>query len=510
LKTIEVKLDSGLVLAPYPLAGGVIVSLRSRLFLLLGSILLLLGGAQWRLVQVLTRDLTAELESVASKVGKEVAGFALRIQKGRDADPVSPAQMEKLMKEGKLPGMVTTKIIRSGPGKERSENEEEVRLSPGTPEGKEPHQRVIVKNLRVESGPASGADPVWTSHSILPGKPGDRLLFVAGPNFSTLIPIEEAGVKNAILRFQRNLFAGSVLILGIGFLAAAFVADRITSPVRELARAARQVENGAVGLQIRPQGGGEAREAVEAFNKMSARLQALEEQALEVRERQHLSELGEVARGLAHALRNPLHALSLSIDELASGTPEETAADELRETARRQIRNLDHSIRSFLAFANGGGGVEEEIDAVSLIQDVVLSSIQDARGRVSIRLDVPNGRIDLTAVPAELRAALQALLVNAVDASPDGSTIDVSVRSVGRRRVVFGIEDRGGGLPSEVRSRLFTPHLTTKSHGSGMGLFLTHRLAVTRYAGSLTLSDREGGGTVAALDVTDRTGGANE
>ena len=63
------------------------------------------------------------------------------------------------------------------------------------------------------------------------------------------------------------------------------------------------------------------------------------------------------------------------------------------------------------------------------------------------------------------------------------------------------VEDDGPGLPASVRERLFQPHVTTKSTGAGMGLFLAHRIATSRLGGSLQLDDREGGGTLAVLEL---------
>ena len=110
-------------------------------------------------------------------------------------------------------------------------------------------------------------------------------------------------------------------------------------------------------------------------------------------------------------------------------------------------------------------------------------------------------------VVPELHAALHALVVNAVEASPDGAEISVRVqaRDGGSARVT--VDDEGPGLPGEVRARLFTPHVTTKPSGSGMGLLLAHRIATTRYGGGLALEERLSRGTRAVLDLGPRTGG---
>jgi len=150
-----------------------------------------------------------------------------------------------------------------------------------------------------------------------------------------------------------------------------------------------------------------------------------------------------------------------------------------------------------------------------LAQDVALEALQDARGRVRLAVDADPATPAIAAVEPELRAVLQALLVNAVEASPEGGTVRIRVapagppqagpRQAGAERVRVEIEDEGPGLPPEVRGRLFTPHLTTKANGSGMGLFLAHRIASTRYGGTLELHEgHDGRGVRAVLELASR------
>jgi signal transduction histidine kinase len=264
------------------------------------------------------------------------------------------------------------------------------------------------------------------------------------------------------------------------------------------------VGEGGFGARVATKASGEVGEAIDAFNRMSTHLAELEKDSLLLKERQHLGELGDVARGLAHALRNPLHAIGLSVEELASRA-ESPEAVEIAESARRQIRRVDESIRSFLALASGGGGAVEDVDVGGVVEDVALSALQDARSRVGVDVAKPESPCCVLGIPAEIRAVVQALVVNAVEASADGARVGVSV-SPREGGVRVAVEDQGPGLPAEVRERLFLPHVTTKANGSGMGLFLAQRIASTRYAGRVALEDRTGGGTRALLELGDREG----
>ncbi len=439
------------------------MALRLKLFVLIGGLLALMVGAEWLLIETLTKDLRVEVSAVATSVGKDIV---------RILHPV----------DGKAQG----------------------HLAPA-PDGDkvvvhDESKRIVITTVQTTDDRAVSSTKSWTP----PG--GAGFLFIEGPVARTRIPIPETGVKDAVTRFRNRLVLGSLGIVAFGLLAAAFVAHRVARPLVELSRAARMLGEGGFGAQVAAREGGEVGAAIAAFNQMSSRLEALEREALALKEREHLGEMGEVARGMAHALRNPLHAVGLSVDELASRLPDDPGAGEMAAAARRQIAGVDGTIRSFLALA-AEGGTEEEVDVRALAEEVALSALQGARGRVRVTVEAGEVRPRIRAVAPELRAALHALVVNAVEASPDAAQISVRVEARGAGSARVTVDDEGPGLPGEVRARLFTPHVTTKPSGSGMGLFLAHRIATTRYGGGLVLEERVPRGTRAVLDLGPRTGG---
>jgi signal transduction histidine kinase len=439
------------------------VTLRLKLFVLIGGLLALMVGAEWLLIESLTKDLRVEVTAVATSVGKDIVRILRPV-----ADELSG-------------------IPAPAPGPHKAVICDETK-------------RIVVTTVHTTRDGTASSAKSWTTAD------GTGFLFIEGPVARTRIPIPETGVKDAVTRFRTRLVLGSLGIVAFGLLAAAFVAHRVARPLVELSRAARTLGEGGFGTQVAAREGGEVGEAIAAFNQMSSRLEALERESLALKEREHLGEMGEVARGMAHALRNPLHAVGLSVDELASRLPDDPGAAEMATAARRQIAGVDGTIRSFLALA-AEGGTEEEVDVRALAEEVALSALQGARGRVRVTVEAGDARPRIPAVAPELRAAVHALVVNAVEASPDGSRIAVRVeaRDAGGARVT--VEDEGPGLPDEVRARLFTPHVTTKPSGSGMGLFLARRIATTRYGGGLALEERLPCGTRAVLDLGPRTGG---
>lgn len=354
--------------------------------------------------------------------------------------------------------------------------------------------------------------------------PKARFLWLVGPESQARVPLPEAGLNEKIDDFRRRMLLGSGLVLFLGLLLSAALAHRVSAPLRRLAAAAEEVGGGALGTQVDESAGDrEVASTLGAFNRMSSRLAELDARARKLSALRHLGEIGDVARGLAHTLRNPLNALGLTVEELASraadsddASGEGDASESLVSSARRQIQRMDRGIRSFLVLASPSGSAAEPVDVSRLARDVALEALQDGGGRVRVSVDATTAP-ELDGVEAELRAVLQALVVNAVEASAAGSEVEVRVESLeregesdsGAHGVRIEVCDRGPGLPEEIRKRLFTPHVSTKANGSGMGLFLAHRLATERYGGSLELRDRdpgddEGGGTVAVLELGDR------
>lgn len=279
------------------------------------------------------------------------------------------------------------------------------------------------------------------------------------------------------------------------------MAHRLTRPLTSLTAAAERVGSGELGAAVEAGQAARADEvgrAITAFNRMSARLAELDRENRRLAAAEQLSELGEVARGLAHSLRNPLNALGLAIEQ--AGAPPEVI-----EGSRRQIRRMDGALRSFLALASAGSAQAEPVDLAQLAREVALEALQDGGGRVRIEVETAGaGPWSVAAVPAELKATVQALVVNAVEASPPGGKVAIRLERRADKGVRMTIDDEGSGLRDEVRQRLFEPHVTTKPHGSGMGLFLAHRLVSGRYGGALRLEPRAASGTRVTLEVGDR------
>lgn len=302
-------------------------------------------------------------------------------------------------------------------------------------------------------------------------------------------------VSPAIDQVQDTMREGAMMgggLLIVGLLASAVLSRRLARPLKTLADGTEALGRGDLGYQVPVSATGEVGDLQRAFNLMSARLAELEAERERWQEREHLAQLGDLSRGLAHTLRNPLHTLGLAVEELASGSAER---QDLVATSRAQIRRIDRWLRSFLALGAEEVAEPEPADLGEMVRAVALESVQQG---AEVRVAGGEAALRVKVVPGAVRAALANLIENATEVSPLGKPVEVTISVEGEEAVVSVI-DGGPGLPDAVRERLFSPHVTTKVAGSGMGLFLARQLVVGMHGGALEMADGEDGGTVATI-----------
>lgn len=441
---------------------GVMMHLQTRLFLGAAALVLAMAAAQWFIVARQLGAVEREVGAVASSVGEELL--------------TSPVFLVRSFKVDDTHSMTW---VDQGGGSSSSSTPTVITVPPPGLSTEQGHRKVERIEVQVER------DDGRTEES--------RFLVVRSGAGEARVRIPTSPVTGVVRRGLRESLVSSALVLAVGLLGAAVMARRVSRPLRRLAAGTDALARGEVGTQVQVSGAGEVAELEHAFNRMSAELARLERERQSWQAREHLAQLGELARGLAHTVRNPLNTLGLTVEELARAGGGDLRQKQLAVTAREEIQRIDRWMRSFLAVGSGDGAEMELADAGRVARDVVLEAVQ--RG-AEIGTEIPPSSLPVRVVPAGLRAALANLVDNAVAACPDGP-VTVAARREGET-VVVRVEDRGEGLPQEVRERLFRPHTTTRPEGSGMGLYLAREL-VRADGGTLELTDGAEGGTVATV-----------
>src|SRR5512133_2947988 len=291
----------------------------------------------------------------------------------------------------------------------------------------------------------------------------------------------------ATLRAFRQLLVA--LGLGGALIAAALAAlagVSVTRPLMRLTEAAERIGRGDLATplwrRVRQDQIGVLRDTLE---EMRASLQARDE------ERETL------LAGIAHEVRNPLGGMELFTGLLAeelAGRPE--AAHVAR--IRAELETLSRVVDEFLDYARARPLQTEPCELAGLVAEVadLVQPLAAARG---VRIEA-SGRGRCAADREKLRRAVLNLARNAVEATPDGGTVEIVAAEDDEGGATAEVLDRGPGLTAEARAKLFRPFFTTRERGTGLGLALAKKVA-DAHGGTLELAPREGGGTVARLAV---------
>lgn len=213
---------------------------------------------------------------------------------------------------------------------------------------------------------------------------------------------------------------------------------------------------------------------------------------IQLQRNQALAKLGAAARTLTHEIKNPLSAMTLQSAVLRRLLPEEYRSDlDVFDHEITRLTNLTNRVSEFLKDPSGN---PQDIEIVAFIRDIarlfqtpvpVKTTVQ----QVTVRFD-----------PDRARSVFENLIKNAFESTDSGDP-QVSVEISSRHRsVTIKVMDRGSGLPQEAKEKLFDPFYTTKIHGSGIGLALS-RDFVQAQGGRLKLYDRDGGGTIAEVNL---------
>ena len=292
----------------------------------------------------------------------------------------------------------------------------------------------------------------------------------------------------------------TALVTGLLLSAVAFLAARVLSrgfggPVAELAGWTELI---ARGDPLPPEGDG--RKGVEELETLRVALRRMAEELETARQREienvRMRSWTNLARRVAHEIKNPLTPMRMAASTLGRG--KEGAEAEAAKVLLEEIRRLDEMARTFSQYGKLPEGPRSDVDLLEL-----MSSLARQHTTEATPIRVSGEPVLVSAHYDALERALRNLVANAVEAQDTGGSVDITVGADDRSARVL-VEDRGPGVPEELKQEIWNPDVTTKHRGTGLGLAIV-RQTVAHHGGTVEVRDRDGGG--ACFEVRLPTGG---
>ncbi len=264
-------------------------------------------------------------------------------------------------------------------------------------------------------------------------------------------------------------------------------------------RATQQVALGALEVDLKGQGRDEIGDLEQAFGDMVRDLKLTQAQMIKA---QRELAWREMAKQIAHEIKNPLTPMKLSIQHLRQAY-KDGAKDfpgllqSISDTLLVQIETLSRIATEFSTFARMPERKLEVCDLHEILGEARDLYAQD--GKISFRTDLAAGHPRVNADREELRRVFINILRNAVQAMEHGGTVTMITRRTGER-VLIQIRDDGPGIPPEVRARLFEPNFSTKTDGMGLGLAIVKNI-IDDLGGTITVESSVGSGTAVMIQL---------
>jgi two-component system nitrogen regulation sensor histidine kinase NtrY len=314
--------------------------------------------------------------------------------------------------------------------------------------------------------------------------------------------------RGALVAEQQQIRAIAYGVASGGILLAIlfslWIAARVSRPIEQLAHAAEEVASGNWDARVPVRGKDEVSVLARSFNHMTEQLASQRDRLVQS---ERVAAWRELARRLAHELKNPLFPLQLTVENLvrARELPEVEFDEVFHESTRTlgmEIANLKAIIGRFSDFSKMPKPELERVDArdvVARVHSLYANAGGQDDAKIRFEKDVADEPMPLMVDPELLHRALSNLVLNAMDAMPNGGRLTICAKPRGEE-VEISVSDTGEGLTPEECERLFTPYYTTKQHGTGLGLAIVQSV-IADHAGTITVESRAGGGATFVITL---------
>jgi signal transduction histidine kinase len=300
------------------------------------------------------------------------------------------------------------------------------------------------------------------------------------------------------LRYYKAGFAVVILLLGVVVLYAAVnlaghLSRQLSRPIDELVGWTQLIRRREpIPADLVTRGAPEFEALRQALRELADALAAARDRELEA---ERLRAFREVARRVAHEIKNPLTSMRIAVDQMRRTVgPSDSRTETAIQVIGAETDRLERLAREFADFGRLPEGPQSEVDLVELLDELGRTAVPEG---VTVRVSANGGRRTLMGHYDPLRRAFANLLRNAAEAMGGKGTIDVGVSGDGSGLAVT-IADHGPGISDDLRQRVFEPYFTTKADGTGLGLALV-RQTLEAHRGTIAVAETPGGGATFAI-----------
>ena len=277
---------------------------------------------------------------------------------------------------------------------------------------------------------------------------------------------EDLGQSILLMAFVITLFTLAI---------AQYLALRISKPIEILVEGTSHIARGDFDYQIKAEGHDEVRTLMDSFNKMALDLRTYQEEIIKA---SRLKALAELARRVAHEIKNPLTPIQLSVEHVRKVYRDGNADfpkifDQCLDNILREVDVLRKLSRDFSLFSRTDEPKWENLDLETLMKDITEPYAVGLEGKIEFRTSWNTLHRTYVLDYEKTRRALSNIFINAVQATKRG-TIEWRLAEEGRS-LLIQLSDTGGGIPLELRPKLFQPYFSTKDRGTGLGLAIARK-----------------------------------
>jgi len=321
----------------------------------------------------------------------------------------------------------------------------------------------------------------------------------AGNNYAYLnIPYftSESNLKNEISNFLVTIINLNAFIFLIAGIVALFIANRITKSFAVIGDKMKKVNLEQRNEYIEWHRNDELGTLVIEYNKMVSKL---DDSAMALAKTEREGAWREMARQVAHEIKNPLTPMKLSMQYLqkaiANNAPNvKELTESVAKTLIEQIDHLNHIAGEFSQFANIENLNKESFDINEALATVI--HLYESNDRLEIQRHLLPQKIMIEADKTHINRLFTNLILNALQAVPENNRAKIAVDEyIMDNHVIISVADNGMGIADEVRSKIFAPNFTTKTSGTGLGLAMCKRM-VEQAKGEIWFETKHGEGSI--------------